>query len=144
MSFTLRATRMSEGVYERPAPGVSDTAESVELWIDQLYADWNETLTSRRGALEFEFARLASEWKTATEFESSVTRIAMHPAYQRIIGMGAPALPLILRDLESTHDAWFWALRAITGEDPVPPEERGVIHLMVLAWLKWAIRKDLM
>lgn len=143
MSFTLRATPMTEGVYERPAPGVSDTAESVDLLIDQLYADWNETLTSRR-ALDFEFARLTSEWKEATEFESSVTRIAMHPSYQRIIGMGPIALPLILRDLELTQDAWFWALRAITGEDPVRPDERGVIHLMTVAWLKWAVRKNIL
>lgn len=144
MSFTLRASPLSEGVYERPAHGVSDDAESVEFWIDELYADWNETLTSRRGALEFEFARLAAEWKTDTEFESSITRIAMHPSYQRIIGMGPVALPLILQDLQQTHDAWFWALRAITGKDPVPPEERGVIHLMVLAWVKWGVRENLL
>jgi hypothetical protein len=144
MSLTLRGSRFGEGVYERPADGVSDAAESVESWIDEIYADWSETLTSRRSALEFEFARLAMEWKTDTEFESSITRIAMHPSYQRIVGMGPVVLPLILRDLEQTHDAWFWALRAITGEDPISPEDRGVIHLMALAWVKWGVRENLL
>jgi len=89
------------------------------------------------------FAQLADEWKTATEFESSITRIAMHPSYQRIIGMGAPAVPLILEDLARTHDAWFWALQAITGEDPVSVEDRGVIHRMVSAWVEWGTQKTI-
>jgi len=144
MSLLLRGSLLNEGVYERPSDGVSDDAESVEVWIDEIYADWSETLTSRRSSLEFEFARLTLEWKTETEFESSVTRIAMHPSYQRIIGMGPVALPLILRDLEDTHDAWFWALRAITGEDPIAYEERGVIHLMALAWVRWGVRRNLL
>ena len=36
------------------------------------------------------------EWKEATAFTSSATAMAMHPAYQRIIGMGDAALPLDL------------------------------------------------
>jgi hypothetical protein len=62
----------------------------------------------------------------------------MHPAYQQIIGMGVDALPLILRELEREPDHWFWALEAITGENPVPPTDRGRLNEMARAWLRWA------
>src|SRR5580693_5487579 len=48
--------------------------------------------------VETEFNRLATEWKSGRHASSSVTANAMHPAYQRIIGLGKPVLPLILRE----------------------------------------------
>lgn len=51
--------------------------------------------------------------------------------------MGKPVVPLILRDLEKSPDHWFWALRAITGEDPVKPEQRGRMQQMAQAWIQW-------
>jgi hypothetical protein len=65
----------------------------------------------------------------------------MHPAYQRIIGLGTAAVPLILAELEKDLDQWFWALKAITGEDPVPPESRGKMREMADAWLNWGRKK---
>jgi hypothetical protein len=59
----------------------------------------------------------------------------MHPAYQQIIGLGPAGVPLLLRELEREPDHWFWALRAITGEDPVPEEARGRLREMAAAWL---------
>jgi hypothetical protein len=44
---------------------------------------------------------------------------------------------LIMRELESSPDHWFWALHAITGADPVPESSRGVMRDMVKAWLDW-------
>lgn len=70
------------------------------------------------------FHALARRWKEETEFLSSPDMFA-HPAYQQIIGLGRPAAPLLLRDLEATGAHWFWALREITGENPVPPKTRG-------------------
>ena len=55
----------------------------------------------------------------ATAMFSSITEIAMHPAYQQIIGMGSIAIPFIMRELENRPAHWFWALKSITGEDPV-------------------------
>jgi hypothetical protein len=49
--------------------------------------------------------------------------------------MGPAAVPLILRELERQPDHWFWALTAITGEDPVRPEDAGNIERMAQAWL---------
>jgi hypothetical protein len=52
---------------------------------------------------------------------TSVTRMVLHPAYQRIIGMGPAVLPLLLDELDERPDHWFWALNAITGQDPAGP-----------------------
>ena len=61
----------------------------------------------------------------------------IHPAYQEIIGMGEVAVALILEDLKERGGHWFWALRAITGENPVPPEDAGKIRTMTEHWLRW-------
>ena len=84
------------------------------------------------------FSGLKVAWKAETKHLSSSTDIAMHWAYQRIIGMGATALPLIFGEMSKQPDHWFWALRAITGEDPVPPNDRGKVKKMTAAWLEWA------
>jgi hypothetical protein len=86
------------------------------------------------------FDQLASEWKEGTEFSSSLSEIVLHPAYQRIIGLGSVALPLILRELKRQPDHWFWALRAITGQDPVPVSAYGDLKAMAHAWTEWAVR----
>ncbi len=72
---------------------------------------------------------------------SSVREVVLHPAYQQIIGMGSSALPLILRELKHKPGHWFWALRAITQDDPVLPNHRGVIEEMAQDWLNWARKK---
>jgi hypothetical protein len=84
-----------------------------------------------------EFRHLVRTWKNERRATSSSVMIAMHPAYQRIIGLGLPAVPLILAELRRELDHWFWALKAITGEDPVPPERRGNMKEMAEIWLEW-------
>lgn len=83
------------------------------------------------------FFRLATEWKQATMFVSSVTKMSAHPAYQQIIGMGEEAVPLLLKELARELDHWFWALQAITGVDPVPPSDAGDVERMAAAWVQW-------
>ena len=84
------------------------------------------------------FGRLAAVWKADTRFLSNVTRKAMHPAYQAVIGMGESAIPLILRDLaENGPNDWFWALSAITEENPITGEIAGNMRAMTEAWLTW-------
>jgi hypothetical protein len=67
--------------------------------------------------------------------------MALHPAYQQIVGMGRSALPFLFRELKQRPDHWFWALRAITGENPVSSEHRGNIINMARDWLEWAGQK---
>jgi hypothetical protein len=86
---------------------------------------------------------LVTEWKQATRYTSSMSDLATHPAYQRIIGLGPAALPLILRELRRAPDHWFWALKAITGEDPVPSTARGNLSEMTKVWLRWAAERGL-
>ena len=81
--------------------------------------------------------------RAETQWLSSTTEMALHPAYQGIIGMGAEALPLILTELQARSGYWYWALKAISGEDPVPPEDRGAVPRMKEAWLKWGLAKGL-
>ena len=70
--------------------------------------------------------------------------MATHPAYQQIIGMGKEAIPLILEELQREEDHWFWALKAITGEDPVPGKDWGKIQAMRAAWLAWGRSRRLL
>lgn len=89
------------------------------------------------------FRRLAQQWSTETRWVSSTTQLAMHPAYQGIIGMGRDVLPFILEELRSNSGQWYWALKAISNEDPVPPRDRGLVKRMDQAWLRWGERKGL-
>jgi len=63
--------------------------------------------------------------------------MAMLKPYQQIIGMGAPVVPLILEELQREPDHWFWALEAITQENPVPKEALGKVLQMAQAWVEW-------
>ena len=85
-----------------------------------------------------QFRELVNSWREDTKYLSSIHEMVLHPAYQRIIGMGRQALPFIFEELKRQPDHWFWALQAITGEDPVPPEDRGNIAAMARHWLRWA------
>jgi hypothetical protein len=91
-----------------------------------------------RASVVSKFARLVDEWKATRNQINSGTEMFMHPAYQKIIGMGSDVVPLILREMEASLDHWFWALKAITGKDPVPPAHRGRLKLMAEDWLTWA------
>jgi hypothetical protein len=89
-----------------------------------------------------EFAALAALWRRETRFSSSLDEKVLHPAYQSIIAMGKSAVPLVLSELESHHCHWFWALRFMTGEDPVP--EGSNIAQAREAWLDWGRGKGLL
>lgn len=95
---------------------------------------------ARRPSLESKFRMLADRWRKETRHSSSVNRMAMHPAYQQIVGMGRDALPLILRELEITRGHWLWALYAISGEDAAP--EGSTFEQAVDAWLEWGRRHN--
>ena len=90
------------------------------------------------------FERLTASWKRDCEVQSSPARIATHPAYRAIIDLGPAVLPMILHDLQGTHAHWFWALQAITGENPVPADAAGSIDLMTEAWLAWGRQRMLL
>ncbi len=84
------------------------------------------------------FDNLMEEWRSTRNPIDSGIEMFTNAAYQKIIGMGHEVVPLILKELEVNVDYWFWALKAITGKDPVPPAHRGRLKLMARDWLSWA------
>jgi hypothetical protein len=87
--------------------------------------------------LKVDFQKFASLWKSAQNSASAPEDIAGDWPYRAIIALGPEVVPLILRELEKEPDDWFWALAILTGENPVPEEDRGKTLEMTKAWLKW-------
>ena len=89
---------------------------------------------------EERFRQLADQWEDETMYLSNPNQIAQHPAHREIIHVGIAAVPLILDRLQRRGGHWFFTLRAITGTDPVPPQDRGNVPKMTSAWLSWGER----
>jgi hypothetical protein len=98
----------------------------------------------RARELEHEFQTRATAWRSATAHLSSVADKAADPNYHRIIAMGRDALRPIFKDMQREPDHWFWALRIITGADPVSSGIRGDMQAMTDAWLGWAEEEGLL
>lgn len=90
--------------------------------------------------LEQEFNELAEQWHRETGMLSFARQKAIHPAYQKIIGMGTNALPFILRTLQRKGGDWLWALEAISRkENPAA----GITNFKeaVAAWIRWGTER---
>jgi hypothetical protein len=96
----------------------------------------NDEPTDR--TLRERFDALVIRWKRERDPHSSSGQLTRHPAYQEIIGLGPPVVPLLLQELERAPDHWFRALHALTGANPVPETDRGKVREMAAAWLRWA------
>ena len=123
--------------------GASPQSQQLQQELGNLRAYYSFPASSIRDRGRARFLRLAQKWREETQWLSSTTQIAMHPTYQAVIGMGPEALPLILDDLRGNSGYWYWALKAISSEDPVPPSDRGVIKRMKAAWLRWGEQKGI-
>ncbi len=120
--------------------GVVDSLEEI-YWIREnviFNLTCSPALTHRENNIAARFSQLASEVIEDCMMVSSPTKIALHPSYQEIIGMGKKALPLLIKKLDETPIFWFWACEAIAGINPVPKSHRGNIPEMVKDWKKWA------
>lgn len=120
--------------------GVGDDSETLRRSSRQSLEHFLATYLRSWGNTFIRFLQLKVTWEKETAHLSSL--ISMHPAYQQIIGMGPTAIPFILRELKNKPGHWFWALKSITGEDPVLPEHRGKIKQMTDDWLKWAKEQE--
>lgn len=85
---------------------------------------WMQALGSsrpyRRGAVTSPdhrrlFNQQKEQWERETANVSSVTRIILNEAYQRIIGMGPTALPMIFSALKAEGGLWFSCLEIYNG-----------------------------
>jgi hypothetical protein len=124
------------------ATGVSEESDYVKKSFRDSVSQTFIPLSMETEFPEIKFNNLKSEWLEDTAFLSSIFEISMHPAYQQIIGMGKTALPLILNELINKTGHWFWALKSITGEDPITLNQRGNINKMTNAWIQWGIENN--
>lgn len=89
------------------------------------------------------FSELADAWEMETFMTSSLEKQVLNEAYQRVIGLGPDAVRFVIRRLMERGGNWFWALRAMTGEDPISPSDHGNYEAMRTAWLRWATERGL-
>lgn len=94
-------------------------------------------------AIQVEFGRHEKRWKKETAYSSSLSDKYLHPSYARIIGLGPSVVPLILKSLRKEPSDWFYALRALTGANPVSSSDAGDMHRMATAWLRWGEERRL-
>ncbi len=96
----------------------------------------------QRRTVEQQFRELADRWSALTHFRSNMATLRRQHLYHDITGLGEPAVPLILRELERRPSvSWFGILNEITGEDPVPAESAGHVAAMADSWLEWGRRR---
>lgn len=117
--------------------GFSLTIGLIKMKNENLELSYVADNSNLRKSVEERFRNLVEIWQADRPPNLRIAEKVTHPAYQAIIGLGPAAIPLILREVEHNLDHWFWALRAITGADPVPIESRGKLREMAQAWLAW-------
>jgi hypothetical protein len=100
--------------------------------------------SSSISAIGERFTQLAEAWEKESTYLSSMERMCMLAPYQEIMTMGWSVVGPILRRMAKEPDWWFWALRFITGEDPVPAFAQGDLKQMTDAWLQWGRRRSLL
>ena len=105
--------------------------------LEQLLVQLRGEISLKKTDPQLVFEALASEWKEQVGGSSFVAEKTRHPAYQKIIEMGQVVVPFLLRELEQKPTHWFEALKAITGANPIQPEQRGRTKQMAQAWLNW-------
>jgi hypothetical protein len=81
------------------------------------------------------FAVLAERWRAETGHLSIVQQKVMNRSYLEIIGLGRPALPMLLRELRERPAHWFLALSSIARENPV--RDGATFEQAVDDWLAW-------
>lgn len=143
------ASRLSSKFGLEPSKDESDEqavkSRLVEYWEQKQelkrFFEEKRRAEEAKQALKEEFRRLADEWLEDTMFISSPSDKFLHRAYLEIIGMGKDAIPFLLREVRDLSGHWFLALRSITKQDPVQPEDANDMISMADAWLRWGREK---
>jgi hypothetical protein len=135
-----KAELIYEKVRSLPEPTQSAVLQMVEGMTDGAHV--HASSLQEQAQLARTFQDLLESWRRETWFLSFIEQRVLHSAYQRIIGMGWGAVPLILRELEQRPDHLLWALQAITGEDPA--RHTRDLQAGVAAWLQWGRDRGLL
>ncbi|NAY91713.1 hypothetical protein GTQ34_07280 [Muricauda sp. JGD-17] len=126
--------------------GLTDTAQTLDINFSNafnMYLGESVLMTQKFEKKGYKkFLKLKDQWLEETMFASNSSDIFSNSAYEQIISMGELAIPWIIRDLKRSNNHWFYALRNITGENPIPQEHAGAIDQMKEDWVDWAEIND--
>ena len=137
----ISSVEVERNFYPDDYLGIGKESKRIQEATEEVREHFSMPISMQTKSPLLRFNRLKHEWIEATKVLSSISEIVMHPAYQSIIGMGKTAIPFIIKDLIENTNHWFWALKSITGEDPVPPDKRGKIKEMTNEWVMWWFKK---
>ena len=157
-TYRLGSLSDASGITENALMRFRSSASGLRLWhrkaLRSLSTDsvrvsvrWEsgllkETRPSEESIL---FSQLVKQWNEERGITSSLSKMFMCPSYKKIIKMGGKAVPLILAQLVregDDPDHWYAALKAITGEDPVPEDAYGDTVQIAKVWLSWAEERN--
>ena len=88
-------------------------------------------------SLNEDFYDLLHIWVEETKYQSSCHIMQQHLNYHAIVAMGEDVLPLVFKELQNHPILLLMVLREITGNDPVPEQDRGNVKRMVEAWIMY-------
>src|SRR5271156_3197187 len=112
------------------SPDETDSSSENPSSVAVLSASW-ELL--EQILAEKEFARLATQWRLERNRLSSADDeiCGESRVYQEVVGLGPRILRVLLRAIDQQEpEPWFWALAAISRENPVPSESQGNLSAM--------------
>lgn len=135
--MTQISINVPDGLFQQLANDGEDPAVFFQERLLSVAANSVAAKSTVTPSLAQKFQTLAAQWRQETRHLSLMSDIVLNTAYQQIVGMGMPAIPLLLKELQERPDHWFWALRSITGENPILPDDRGRVTKMAKAWLQW-------
>ena len=79
-----------------------------------------------------------NQWLDETKYNSNISSSMQHPLYSKILSLGDIIVPFLIMDLRENKTHWFYALTALTGENPILKEHSGQVDNMIADWVKWA------
>lgn len=129
----------------QPKPQTVSSVNAIVARTSESGAIQSRLILSENARRWIQFQVLRREWISKRGVTSSIDEMSMLEPYQKIIGMGEKAVPLILAQLRQEGDKpdqWFWALRAITDANPIKPEDQGDFRAMAKAWIEWGAKKE--
>jgi hypothetical protein len=131
-SINAYADYLSEGYEVYDVAVVGDLKDS---FVGLTSAPAPEPTVEVDAALAERFGGLVEQWEQETMFTSSAHEIVLSKAYQRIIALGPPVIPLVLEKLKTEPHGWMWALQALAQDDVA--EGAGSVEEAAELWLDW-------
>ncbi len=118
----------------KPAYVLDSRQSQLHKANDAVFTNYPQTEST---SIESLFGVLVDEWSRETAHQSIISQRLQHPAYKKILGLGASVVPLILEEMENRPDHWFHALTFLTGENPIPSDFTGTVSDAINLWVQW-------